>query len=49
MGYLIAAYGVTIATLLIYGVGLARERARLARDASVRSDPRARSGDVNAG
>ena len=44
MGYVIAAYGVTIATLVIYGVGLARERARLARGVSGRTDRRTREG-----
>lgn len=32
MAYVIAAYGVTLATLVAYGLHLARERRRLARE-----------------
>lgn len=32
MGYVIAAYGVTLAALVAYGLHLARERRRLARE-----------------
>ncbi len=28
MGYLMAAYGITLGTLLVYAISLARERAR---------------------
>lgn len=34
MSYLIAAYGVTLGVLLLYGLGLARERKRLVDAAS---------------
>ncbi len=32
MGYLIASYGITVVTLVAYGLHLARERARLGPD-----------------
>jgi heme exporter protein CcmD len=32
MGYVIAAYGVTLVVLLAYGAHLSRERRRLARE-----------------
>lgn len=34
MSYLLAAYGVTALTLVVYGFVLQRERRRLARDAA---------------
>lgn len=43
MSYVLAAYGVTILTLVIYGFLLQRERRRLSRGASPRDpDRRAR-------
>lgn len=34
MSYVVAAYGVTALTLVVYGLALQRERRRLARDAA---------------
>ena len=45
MGYVIAAYGVTVIALAAYGVQLVRERSRLARDARAPLDAERSRGD----
>ncbi len=44
MGYVIAAYGVTLAAIGGYAIHLARERARLSREASCRQAGPERNG-----